>query len=1439
MSIGVLGPLTVDGDASRPGPRDRVVLAALTVARGQVLSAEQLADALWGDAPPASWDKVVQGCVVRLRKLLGREAIETSPHGYRLAVPGDDIDAIRFERLVGRARELLTLGEPDRAAYTVDQALRLWRGRPLSEVEGWEPARTEAGRLVEERLDAEELVVESALGAGRYQDVLSEARVLVEQAPVRERRWALLALAQYQAGRQGEALGTLHQVRATLSRELGLDPSPDLAALEQAVLRQDPSLMAATALAEPSLTCPYLGLTPYDVTDTDAFFGRDAEVTACLQRLGSTGVLAVVGPSGSGKSSLVRAGVAAALERTGRRVVVITPGARPMDAWSAVPVSGPLPVLVVDQCEEVFSLCEDPMERERLFAALVAHAERAELVVVLRADRMGEVPAHPELARLVERGLYLLGAMSEDDLRAAIAGPARQAGLPLEAGLVDLLLREVQGEPGALPLLSHALRETWLRREGRTLTVAGYQASGGIRGAVAQSAERVYEHVGPLAQPLLRDLLLRLVAPVREGEPMRTRLPRRLVAADDEHEQLIELLVSARLVTSGDGVVELAHEALVRAWPRLRGWLEDDTGGRRIQHHLTQAADAWQAMGRADSELYGGTRLAQAVEWRERTGPHLTPTEQTFLDASHARIDADLREAQQRAEREAAARRRTRRLASGLAGVLVLALVATGLAVRYQRDATARARDATAAGTLAEANRLAALSTSVGSLDVSLLLAAEAAQVADTPETQDGLLASLVEHRRAVHVVQVGAPVTGMSLGDDGRTMFVDLGREVVAWRAGSASPPAEVHDWYNPSDLDASPTDDVVAAIDQSDRGVEVYDAAGAEQLSVGSLGGWVRQISYSPDGERLRVVVGRRTPGGGWVDDLTAIDTSTGAATVLRRGLVTSDDPDGLPDASFTDDGSAVVTWIATRTGRATWTDTARGAGTRLQLEPRPVDRLGFVALPTGAAQLWADGAVTLYDRTGRATQVLDAHREPVTDVLVAPDGTWAASTGEDGYVVLWDVDEDSGLWSQRETLGGHSGGVTAAELSPDGRTLYTAARDQTVIGWDVSADAGFGSAYPGLAGRWIANRPETVVPGRLVVAPTRPLSRLGDDGVVPAADTFTVSATFLDPATGRVVDQVRVGRTFEGPLMGSSVAVSPDGRMVAVTSSFATTVLDTRTRERLGRVVLPPAGDEFPHELVWAAGWSRDGARLLLGAEGDVEEGHDGGLVVVDPVTWAVRRRVQLGSNVQVMEQSPDGRLLAVGESPSGDASGPEVVQVLDAATLETLTSMRLTDDDFTHDLSFSPDGGRLAVGGALGLLSVFDVSTGAMAHEPVKVQDHFIQQVEWTPDGRTVLASGADGDVALYDVQRDVVRAVPLPGSSEVATSANVVNGYTHLLPDTSGEVVALSGERPGHRYPMDPSVWLDEACTIVGRDLTGAEWSRYVPGRPYRHTCSGR
>jgi DNA-binding SARP family transcriptional activator len=245
--ISVLGPLAVEGDASIC-PRDRVVLVALATHPGDTVSAERLADALWGERPPASWNKVVPGCVMRLRRLLGTGTIQTTPYGYRLTVGRDDIDSTRFERMLGLGRQLVTLGEPDRAAFVLGEALALWRGRALVDAEMWEPARVEAVRLEELRLDAGEAHLEASLESGRYREVLGRAQTGVSEAPFRERRWALLALAQYQAGRQIEALRTLHRARTVLANEVGLEPGPELVDLEAAILRHDAALIADAQL---------------------------------------------------------------------------------------------------------------------------------------------------------------------------------------------------------------------------------------------------------------------------------------------------------------------------------------------------------------------------------------------------------------------------------------------------------------------------------------------------------------------------------------------------------------------------------------------------------------------------------------------------------------------------------------------------------------------------------------------------------------------------------------------------------------------------------------------------------------------------------------------------------------------------------------------------------------------------------------------------------------------------------------------------------------------------------------------------------------------------------------------------------------------------------------------------------------------------------------
>ena len=745
-----------------------MVLEALLLRPGDVVSAERLADAMWGDAPPATWNKVLQGSVMRLRKVLGAGAIETSAAGYRLTTPADEVDAHRFERMVRRSQELLTLGEHDRAAYVSGEALALWRGPALRELERWDPGRVEAGRLEELRLDAEEIRLEASLRAGRHREVLAETQARVAEAPLRERRWALLALAQYQAGRQGDALRTLHQARTVLVRELGVEPGPDLVALEQAILRQDPSLVAAVALPESSAACPYLGLVPFDVGDTDAFFGRDREVEACLGRLADVGVLAVVGPSGCGKSSLVRAGIAATLQRSGRRVVVITPGARPTDALTALPVSGPTPVLIVDQFEELVTLGDDPAERAAFLAELVRHAERGPLVIALRADRLGELSDHPDFAHLVEPGLHLLSAMSEEDLRAAIEGPARQSGLLLEPGLVDLLVHEVEGEPGGLPLLSHALHETWQRREGRTLTVEGYQRTGGIKGAVAQSAEAIYDQVASEQRPMLRDLLLRLVTPTPEGEPVRSRVPRRTVAPDPDHERLVELLVGARLVTATTTRSSWHTSPWPGAWPRLRAWLDEDVEGQRILRHLALTADTWDTMGRPESELYRGARLAQALEWRATREPR--PDCRSSGTSSTPAPSAN----------EPTRKRPNKTAPAGpgqtggcgpsspeLRRMLAVALVAGGLAVR-QRNRADRA------SVVADARSVGAQALVTDDIDRSLLLAMEGVRLDDSVDTRSNLIAALARN-----------PGLVASTRGDGTGLHLD--RAQPRWRGGRA----------------------------------------------------------------------------------------------------------------------------------------------------------------------------------------------------------------------------------------------------------------------------------------------------------------------------------------------------------------------------------------------------------------------------------------------------------------------------------------------------------------------------------------------------------------------------------------------------------------------------------------------------------------------------
>ncbi|MBF4763182.1 winged helix-turn-helix domain-containing protein [Nocardioides islandensis] len=743
----VLGPLEVDDSGKALGPRDRVVVSALALRPGERVDAEILAEALWGEQPPPSWPKVVQGCVSRLRQALGVDAIETVAGGYRLAADRLDLDRQQFEDLVTRAEEHLARRSPERAVPLLREALALWRGPAFDSLEEWLPGRLEAVRLGQLRLSAEEDLLQARLDAGDHLGVAADGTVLTGQQPFRERRWALLALAQYRGGRQADALASIRAARRALGQELGLDPGSELVTLESRILAQDPSLAADHEVRIAGQACPWKGLEPYLEGDGDTFFGRDADVVACLARLDEAPILVVSGPSGSGKSSLVRAGLVPRLRRAGRPVAVFTPGRDGAAAMAAARQPWPgHPVLVVDQLEEAFTL-GDPQEALAWLRQLSRYArESAPVVVAVRGDHVAALAAEPELARLVERGLHLVAPLDGAGVREVVEGPARSAGLRLEPGLVDLLVRDAEGQPGALPLLSHALAETWRRREDTLLTVDGYRAAGGIRDAVAASAERLYEGVSPEEQADVRWLMLHLVSLSETGEPFRTPLAADVATGlGDARRRMLDLLVRGRLVTSHAQGYDLAHEALVRAWPRLRSWLDEDRAGQQIRRHLAVAAAGWEALDRSESELYRGARLTAALDWLERGQEPLGDTERSFVDASRAAADADVRRLAQEAGRQRAQNRRLRVLVAAALALLVLAGVAWQVAVD-RGGAAARGRDAaTAAARTAEHESMVARSVALRASDrpVAGLLAVRAWQEQPDVLSESALLSNL------------------------------------------------------------------------------------------------------------------------------------------------------------------------------------------------------------------------------------------------------------------------------------------------------------------------------------------------------------------------------------------------------------------------------------------------------------------------------------------------------------------------------------------------------------------------------------------------------------------------------------------------------------------------------------------------------------------------
>ncbi|HEY0807827.1 MAG TPA: ATP-binding protein, partial [Pseudonocardiaceae bacterium] len=464
------------------------------------------------------------------------------------------------------------------------------------------------------------------------------------------------------------------------------------------------SVPGSALVVTDSSVCPYLGLTAFRQEDASWFFGRD-RATATLARLltdaaETQGAVILVGASGAGKSSLIRAGLLPALAKAALPldgsanwpVVTMTPGADPLGQLVthipelAEPLAAPEHVdpaddavrmavaahtrhradgaarlvLVVDQFEETFTLCQREDERRSFVQVLHAASTPAvpggippALVVLgLRADFYSRCLDYPQLAETLQERQFVLGPMTITELRAAIEGPAKAVGLQLEAGLVELIMRDLRAggtqrgrsnrathDAGALPLLSHALLATWQRRQTGKLTISGYLAAGAIEGAISATAERAWAQLNPDEQTAARHLLLRLVHVGNDTQDTRRRSTRQelLNEAPNEAatEHAMEVLADARLITLDTESVEITHEALLRAWPRLRGWIDQDRAGNLLRQRLEADAQSWATDGQDSSTLYRGARLETTRQWMRTTrSADLSAVARRFLAAS-------------------------------------------------------------------------------------------------------------------------------------------------------------------------------------------------------------------------------------------------------------------------------------------------------------------------------------------------------------------------------------------------------------------------------------------------------------------------------------------------------------------------------------------------------------------------------------------------------------------------------------------------------------------------------------------------------------------------------------------------------------------------------------------------------------------------------------
>ncbi|MEU5952840.1 WD40 repeat domain-containing protein [Streptomyces sp. NPDC047525] len=1133
---------------------------------------------------------------------------------------------------------------------------------------------------------------------------------------------------------------------------------------------------------------PYPGLARFGTDDHARFHGRGDLADELVRLVSRRRVVAVIGASGSGKSSLLRAGLVPALRHPASResteeawrpaaIRILTPGDRPARTHRGLlaPADGDGDtLLVVDQFEEVFSLCHDPAERAQFLGRLLAARapdSRLRVIVAVRADFYGRCAEHGPLADALGDANLLVGPMPPSRLREAIVRPAAAEGLIVERTLTARMVADVSDEPGGLPLMAHALREVWRRRSGKTLTEAAYEAIGGVRGAIAHTAEDVFGHLTEEEAATGRRLLLRMVAPGDGTQD--TRRPVDRAELPPGCDDVLERLVAARLLTVDGTTVDLAHEALISAWPRLRGWVDADRERLRLHRTLTEAALAWRELGRDQGALYRGTRLTAAREAfaDDAAAGELTPLEAEFLRASVEAYDDGVRA-------KARTARRTRTLLSGLAVLLCLAVVAGVAAWQQNRDGERQRAQAEARRIVGVAQTLR-LSDPVTAMRLSLA----AWRVADLPETREAVrTAGAWQEQDSFSGRDVGtAPNTPRHLSADGRTLTATGRDRVVRWdmrshrRAGTDDRPG-VHE----NSMDISADGRLIAQ--HGKGGVLVWDLnrnrAAGPRFGTGErqdTDGW-----FGPSGRTFVIRKGVRdgatvqvwdVRGHKLLDEIHGRSTESPAPALspddrllatcsekgtrlsvrdvakgreLRRTWPSEVDEQvcGAPETTFTPDSQALA--FSTADGVRTWEP--RTGRERPRIEVGSEASVDFGEDGATVAVL-ADGKITLRRTQAPGTPLLQygVQDRGATDVrLDTADGVIRyRANGE----VVRTLDIRGALSAPRLKRP-----MTAARFSPDGRTLATVEQrlDRAEFRLRDAHDGAVAAALPGPA--------------------------CGDCGAPPwafSADGRTLAYGFVGER-GTTVRQWETERGAESarttvPSSVESLVIPPDGADV-LTGGTPSGMRDNDDRE----IEVWKVTKQAPSKVL---GRPTGGLSGTLSPDGRSVLGWDG--VLTDLATGRSARAVSGEDQLNSAVYSPDGRYLAV-----------------------------------------SDDNGRLTLWNARGSRALGVLSPGSYDRAEET------PALSFSEDGRYLAAAGEDGTVRVWETGTPRLTGAEYPGT----------DGPALALGFAGNELRVATAHTPARSMPLAAGRAAHAVCTRAQGGLTRSQWRTYLPTTKYRKTC---